>query len=454
MAEEDGAAKDEAGTKVVKVRLVGLHDSKDAYFFNLSRGNKERITIGKATSNDVVVNLSGVSSMHCAITLAEDDSVSDIVIEDRATNGTGLMLTGDSNEKRIPKEKQVPLPNGSAFVMPMKVQVRDGKSKDELRRCFMVSIEKEGEEAPSAAALRRERTRTPSRSSGSDTESSSGSPRAHAGSGGDAIAFAVMQRKEADMELPPGDLGDGAPPPPPPPSGIPPASWELAAPPPPPPAPAKAPLDDDAGDLPPGDWDAPAQAAQGGAGAAGGAQRSEQSRPPLPMKLPLPLPKPPPMGVANGVGGAPPAGYAAMATPFGHMPQQQPHQEDGKEHRRERRRKRRRSPEDDKASSGGVPPPPLQPYSQTSGPVDPELLDMQRKVEKGEKIIRRARQKERRDRLDEALETYGKGVQYLIGVLQKLPKASPYANEVRSKLDSYLANAELLKERCQRASGR
>merc|ERR1712232_1211645 len=77
--------------------------------------------------------------------------------------------------------------------------------------------------------------------------------------------------------------------------------------------------------------------------------------------------------------------------------------------------------------------------------------DFRKRVDEAENIIKSAREKERDDKLKEAFETYNQGVGCLLEISRELGGDSDLKKEVLEKLEVYMANAELVKERVDRA---
>lgn len=77
--------------------------------------------------------------------------------------------------------------------------------------------------------------------------------------------------------------------------------------------------------------------------------------------------------------------------------------------------------------------------------------EMRKRVDEAENIIKSAREKERDDKLKEAFETYNQGVGCLLEISRELGGDSDLKKEVLEKLEVYMANAELVKERVDRA---
>jgi len=72
------------------------------------------------------------------------------------------------------------------------------------------------------------------------------------------------------------------------------------------------------------------------------------------------------------------------------------------------------------------------------------------RVEKGEKLIRKASREEQKGLLPEAYESYRKGLRYVLDVLPQLAERDPLAEDLRHRIGGYLQRAEQLKENVDR----
>jgi len=94
--------------------------------FTAILGAKAPIRIGRASSNDVIVDSRGVSQYHAELRLmaVQGESTPQLVLRDLSTNGTGLKQpVSGSQAVALEKEVDAPLRDGCEILVPMLLKV-------------------------------------------------------------------------------------------------------------------------------------------------------------------------------------------------------------------------------------------------------------------------------------------------------------------------------------------
>lgn len=127
-----------ADKRAVVVTLTPKEGGTYAQSFKLRPGGEERIRIGRAPDNEVVVDVKGSSNFHAELRLvgtpAEDPK---LLIADKSTNGTAVKV--EDIVTRIKKGVDTDVPDGAMIMLPVKIKGgNDGAAV--ARASLLVSI--------------------------------------------------------------------------------------------------------------------------------------------------------------------------------------------------------------------------------------------------------------------------------------------------------------------------
>lgn len=109
--------------------------------FALKQGS-ETVKIGRGPKNDIVLNLPGISWTHLELRLPGPNSGPGqrLCVRDLSSNGTGLKDSPTSQAKRLTKDVDSQVVDGSVLLVPMKVNATKDNPAEALRMLLSITI--------------------------------------------------------------------------------------------------------------------------------------------------------------------------------------------------------------------------------------------------------------------------------------------------------------------------
>lgn len=99
------------------------------YFFELNVEDNNKVCIGRASENDLILSGKGISAFHAELVLRQMDDEPKLCLKDISANGTGYEDPSNPNRVRKLKgdpDQLVPLPSTFVVVLPLKIKVSQG----------------------------------------------------------------------------------------------------------------------------------------------------------------------------------------------------------------------------------------------------------------------------------------------------------------------------------------
>eukprot|EP00490_Sorites_sp_Unknown_P009295 CAMPEP_0114641298 /NCGR_PEP_ID=MMETSP0191-20121206/2178_1 /TAXON_ID=126664 /ORGANISM="Sorites sp." /LENGTH=244 /DNA_ID=CAMNT_0001853321 /DNA_START=14 /DNA_END=744 /DNA_ORIENTATION=+ len=135
-----------ASPKILATLTFDAQSGRPPLQYLLAPEGKTFLTVGRAPKSDVVCTLSGISWNHLELHLPpgpiDETTPLQLLVKDLSMNGTGVRFTPQEALQKVPKETQLPLPDGGSIAVPVrKPKSKGNEDTDVIQQSFTVKLE-------------------------------------------------------------------------------------------------------------------------------------------------------------------------------------------------------------------------------------------------------------------------------------------------------------------------